>query len=93
MSQIFMKKIVSNQDFAIELMKLIEVSDKNNKYNIDKKMSELTRQDIIYSLSSDYDYIYNWLKGFIRYLDKNEVEDWAYIRKAQSLIDFLEKEK
>ena len=88
-----MKKIVSNQDFAIELMKLIEVSDKNNKYNIDKKMSELTRQDIIYSLSSDYDYIYNWLKGFIRYLDKNEVEDWAYIRKAQSLIDFLEKEK
>ena len=88
-----MKKIVSNQDFAIELMKLVEVSDKNNKYNIDKKMSELTRQDIIYSLSSDYDYIYNWLKGFIRYLDKNEVEDWAYIRKAQSLIDFLEKEK
>lgn len=88
-----MKKIVSNQDFAIELMKLVEVSDKNNKYNIDKKMSELTRQDIIYSLSSDYDYIYNWLKGFIRYLDKNEVEDWAYIRKVQSLIDFLEKEK
>lgn len=88
-----MKKIVSNQDFAIELIKLIEVSDKNNKYNIDKKMSELTRQDIIYSLSSDYDYIYNWLKGFIRYLDKNEVEDWAYIRKVQSLIDFLEKEK
>lgn len=88
-----MKKIVSNQDFAIELMKLVEVSDKNNKYNIDKKMSELTRQDIIYSLSSDYDYIHNWLKGFIRYLDKNEVEDWAYIRKAQSLIDFLEKEK
>ena len=77
-----MKKIVSNQDFAIELIKLIEVSDKNNKYNIDKKMSELTRQDIIYSLSSDYDYIYNWLKGFIRYLDKNEVGRLGIYKKG-----------